>query len=144
MKASEFRKLIREEIQNILKEKNVTTSKNALERTVDQIMDPLVLKAVDAANNELASAMKQLDSKLKGKTISNPEKWQGTIVGVIPVLKSYREQGQKRTAPVLKRAEPGIKVKITSVKNPNDSSVKVGEIVNMDFYLWVNSDVELI
>jgi hypothetical protein len=141
MKITEFRKLIREEIQAIVQERRITLAKNALERTVDQIMGPLEMKIAEDANNALLSAMRQLGSQLKGKTITIPGEWQGTIVNVIPVLKANREQ---RNVPILKKAEPGLRVKVTSVQEPGDFDAKVGKIVDMDFYSWINYDVELI
>jgi hypothetical protein len=144
MKISELRKAIREEVRKVVQEKRMTPAKNALENTINQIMGPLKMKAVEDANNALLSAMKQLDSQLKGKTISVPGEWQGTIVSVIPVLKASREEGQKTNAAILKRAEPGLKVKVTSVQEPGDFDAKVGKIVDMDFYSWLNYDVELI
>ena len=142
MKITEFRKLIREEVRKVIQEKRLTPAKNALENIVNQIMGPLQMKLVEDANNALLSAMKQLDGQLKGKTISVPGEWQGTIVSVIPVLKANREEGQK-TNYLLKKAEPGLKVKVTSVQEPGDFNATVGKIVNMDFYSWLNYDVAL-
>jgi hypothetical protein len=144
MKKSQLKQIIREEISQMVQEKRLTTAKNALENTVNQIMDPLKMKAVEDANNALLSAMKQLDNQLKGKTISVPGEWQGTIVGVTPVLKAHREEGQKKNAAIFKKAEPGLKVKVTSVQKPGDFDAKVGKIVDMDYYSWLNYDVELI
>ena len=144
MKKSELSKLIREEIKNVVQEKRMTPAKNALELAVDQIMGPLEMKVVEDANNALALAMRQLDSQLKGKTISVPGQWQGTVINIIPVLKANRQEGQKRNAPILKSAEPGLKVKVTSVQNPGNLDAKVGKIMDMDFYSWRNSDVELL
>jgi len=117
---------------------------NALERTVGQIMDPLEAKVVEDANNALLAAMKELDSKLKGKTVSVPGEWQGTIINVLPVLKSNREQGMKKTASVMKSAYPGLKIKVTSVQEPGEYNAKVGQIIDMDYLSWVNYDVELL
>jgi hypothetical protein len=143
MKIQEFRKLIREEIKAV-SERNNTLTKNALERTVDQIMSPLHQKAVQAADDALLASMKQLDSQLKGKSVSFPGAFQGTIVSVIPTMKSTREQGQLKAYPSLKSAEPGIKVKVTSVQQPSDFDAKVGKIIDLDYYDWVNMDAELI
>jgi hypothetical protein len=145
MKASEFRKLIREEIKNVVSEKRNTMSKNALERTVDQIMSPLHQKAVQAADEALLASMKDLEDQIKGKPISIPGQFQGTIVGVIPTMRSTREEGQRKEYPSMKSAEPGIKVKITNVEPTNTTGfAKVGKVVNLSYYHWVNEDAELI
>jgi hypothetical protein len=144
MKLTEFKKLIREEARAIVREKRLTTAKNALERTVDQIMDPLVAKAVEDANNALLLAMKELDSKLKGKTVSVPGQWKGTVISVLPVLTSNRSQGMKRTVSVMKSASPGLKIKVTDVQEPGYYNAKVGKIINMDYLSWLNADVELL
>jgi len=144
MKIQEFKKLIREEIKNAVSEKRNTPRKNALELTVDQIMSPAHQKAVQAADEALLASMKQLDTQLKGKPISIPGQFQGTILGVIPNMKSTREQGQRKEYPSMKSAEPGIKVKVTSVQQPSDFDAKVGKIIDLDYYDWVNMDAELI
>jgi len=143
MKASELKKLIREELKAVMHEKSNTTAANALERTVDQIMSPAHQKAVQAADEALLLSMKQLDSQLKGKTISIPDQWQGTIIGVIPSMKSNRQQGQRKEYPSMKSAEPGIKVKVTSVQDPGSYGAKAGKIIDLDFYSWINMDAEL-
>lgn len=129
----------REEVKMVIKEKRLTTSKNALELAVNKVMAPITTKVVEDANNALMEAMKQLDSQLKGKTVSVPGEWQGTIISVIPTLKN-RTEGKNN----LKKAEPAIKIKVTSVQNPGDYEAKVGKVINMDYYSWLNYDVELV
>ena len=144
MKVSEFKKLIREEVRNITKEVRNTPTKNALSRTVDQIMSPAHQKAVQAADEALLASMKDLENQIKGKTISIPGQFQGTILGVIPTMKSTRQQGQLKEYPSMKSAEPGIKVKITNVEQSNQAGfAKVGKVVDLGYYYWVNDDAEL-
>ena len=144
MKISEFRKLIREEIKNAVSEKRNTPRPNALELTVDKIMSPVHQKAVQAADEAVLASMKELENQIKGKTISIPGQFQGTIVGVIPTMKSTREQGQLKEYPSMKSAEPGIKVKITNVEPTNKTGfAKVGKVVNLDYFYWINEDAEL-
>ena len=144
MKITEFRKLIREEVKLAVQERRNTPKKNALELFVEPYMDSAQAKAAEAGDNMLLSAMKELDSKLRGKTISVPGEWQGTIISVIPTLKSNREPGMRKAVRLMKEAEPGIKVKVTSVQEPGDYDAKVGKVIDMDYYSWVNYDVELV
>lgn len=140
-----LRDIIREEIKNVVSEKRNTPRKNALELTVDQIMSPAHQKAVQAADEALFNSMKDLENQIKGKTISIPGQFQGTIVGVIPTMKSTRQQGQLKEYPSMKSAEPGIKVKITNVEPTNTTGfAKVGKVVDLGYYYWVNEDAELV
>lgn len=144
MKITELRKLIREEIKHAVSEKRNTPKPNALELVVDKIMSPIHQKAVQAADEALSNSMKDLENEIKGKTISIPGQFQGTIVGVIPTMKSTRKQGQLKEYPSIKSAEPGIKVKITNVEPTNTTGfAKVGKVVDLGYFYWINEDAEL-
>ena len=145
MKIQELKKLIREEIQNTVAEKRNTPRANALELTVDQIMMPAHTEAVRIADEMVFDSMIELENQIKGKTISIPGEFQGTILGVIPTMKSTRKQGQLKGYPSMKSAEPGLKVKITNVEPTNTTGfAKVGEVIDLGYFYWVNVDAELI
>jgi len=145
MKAQQLRQLIREEIRNTVAEKRNTPRANALELTVDQIMMAAHTEAVRMADEMTFASMIEVGNQIKGKTISIPGEFQGTILGVIPTMKSTRKQGQLKGYPSMKSAEPGIKVKITNVEPTNTTGfAKVGKIVDLSYFYWVNVDAELI
>jgi hypothetical protein len=145
MKTQQLRQLIREEIRNTVAEKRNTPRANALELTVDQIMMAAHTEAVRMADEMTFASMIEVGNQIKGKTISIPGEFQGTILGVIPTMKSTRKQGQLKGYPSMKSAEPGIKVKITNVEPTNTTGfAKVGKIVDLSYFYWVNVDAELI
>lgn len=140
-----LRGIIREEIENVVFEKRNTPKPNALELVVNKIMSPIHQKAVQTANEQMLSSMKNLENQIKGKTISIPGQFQGTILSVIPTMKSNNQQGQSKEYPEIKSAEPGIKVKITNVEPKNTTSfAKVGKIVDLGYFYWINEDAELV
>lgn len=145
MKTQQLRQLIREEIRNTVAEKRNTPRANALELTVDQIMMAAHTEAVRMADEMTFASIIEVGNQIKGKTISIPGEFQGTILGVIPTMKSTRKQGQLKGYPSMKSAEPGIKVKITNVEPTNTTGfAKVGKIVDLSYFYWVNVDAELI
>ena len=145
MKTQQLRQLIREEIRNTVAEKRNTPRANALELTVDQIMMAAHTEAVRMADEMTFASMIEVGNQIKGKTISIPGEFQGIILGVIPTMKSTRKQGQLKGYPSMKSAEPGIKVKITNVEPTNTTGfAKVGKIVDLSYFYWVNVDAELI
>lgn len=145
MKIQQLRQLIREEIQNTVAEKRNTPRENALELVFDKTMMAAKTEAVRMADEMMLASMIEVGDQIKGKTISIPGEFQGTILGVIPTMKSTRKQGQLKGYPSMKSAEPGIKVKITNVEPTNTTNfAKVGKIIDLGYFYWVNVDAELI